>query len=59
MVKIEELKAEIKETEYQYKKAVEKNKDKAMYMLQRRLIRLRKNLNEYYHWKKMGEKYEG
>lgn len=47
MVKVSELLEEIKEVEQQYQKAVEKGKDRAMYMLQRRLIRLRKDLNTY------------
>lgn len=52
MVKVDELLEEIKSVEKQYAKAVEKENSRAMYMLQRRLIRLRKDLNTFKQIKK-------
>ena len=54
MVKVQELKDEIKDVEQQYAKATT---DKAKYMLQRRLIRLKHDLNEYYRLQKQVDKY--
>lgn len=45
MVKIEELKAEIKIVEYRYKHSTS---DRARYMNWRRLIKLKKQLATYY-----------
>lgn len=55
MVKVQELKDEIKSVEKQYEEA---KTDRAKYMLQRRLIHLKRDLNEYYRLQKQVAKYE-
>lgn len=56
MVKVDELIDEIRFVEKQYAKAVAKNNARAMYMLQRRLIRLRKELNTFKRMKEENKK---
>lgn len=53
MVKIDDLKAEIKEVEYRYNHSTS---DRARYMNWRRLIKLKKMLATYYGFKKEGDK---
>lgn len=54
-IRINDLLSEIKEYEKRYAEATT---DKGKYMNQRRLIKLRKELNAYKRWVKEGERYE-